>query len=162
MGKVLDTCSEADVNPLTIPEDCIRDEIEHLTLSSIAPNTKMVYSNGLNAFNNFRNQYNLESIWHPPIDQLCTFVVHLSLRNTSHSTVSCYLSAVGFQCKLMDVMDTTQKFLLRKMLEGIKELRGKKTVGFRLQKICYVKLLLRRRQFAIPILKPVCFRRHFL
>lgn len=132
---------EADVNPLTIPEDCIRDEIEHLTLSSIAPNTKMVYSNGLNAFNNFRNQYNLESIWHPPIDQLCTFVVHLSLRNTSHSTVSCYLSAVGFQCKLMDVMDTTQNFLLRKMLEGIKRTKGKKDCRLPITKDLLCKII---------------------
>lgn len=130
MEKVSDTCSGSRRKPVEnsrrFSRDCIRAEIEHLTLSSLAPNTKLVYSNGLNAFTKFRNQYNLKSIWPPPIDQLRTFVANLSLKITSHSTVSCYLSAVGFQCKLMDVMDTTQIFLLRKMLEGIKRTIGKK------------------------------------
>lgn len=147
MGKVLDTCSGSRRKPVDnsrrFSRDCIRDEIEHLTLSSIAPNTKLVYSNGLNAFNNFRNQNNLESIWPPPIDQLpvCTFIAQLSLRNTSHSTVSCYLSAVGFQCILLDVMDTTQKFLLRKMLEGIKRTKGKKDCRLLITKDLLCKII---------------------
>lgn len=36
-------------NTNRVLRDCIRAEYDHLTLSSLAPNTKLVYSNGLNA-----------------------------------------------------------------------------------------------------------------
>lgn len=47
---------EADVNSFvenSRRSACIRAEIEHLTLSFLAPNLKLVNLNDLNAFNNF-------------------------------------------------------------------------------------------------------------
>lgn len=134
MGKIPVSCTRSGPRSYTDPrrfhEDDIRAEIEHLTLESIAPNTKLLYSNSLKLFSSFRKDYGLEEIWGPPLSHLCIFIAHLSLRNLAYSTISSYLAGISFKCKLIGTNDYTQCFMIRKLLEGIK--RSRKTIDRRL------------------------------
>jgi len=47
--------------------------------------------------------------------------------NLSHSTVSCYISGLSFYNKVNDFEDNTQKFVIRKMIEGIKRSKSKRS-----------------------------------
>ena len=49
------------------------------------------------------------------------YLAYLFDNGFSHSTVSCYISGLGFYCKINDMED----FVVRKTLEGIKRSRPK-------------------------------------
>jgi hypothetical protein len=53
------------------------------------------------------------------------YLAYLFDNGFSHSTISFYISGLGFYCKINDMKDITQKFVVRKILEGIKRSRPK-------------------------------------
>jgi hypothetical protein len=78
-------------------------------------------------FHGFRRTAGLADIWPVPLLDLICFVAHLYTLNLSHSTVSCYISGMSFYHKVNDFEDTTQKFVIRKMIEGIKRSKSKRS-----------------------------------
>lgn len=97
--------------------------INTLLLNSVAPSTASTYKRGLLVFREFRNAFNLPDIWPIPLYHLCNFIAYLFQHHFSHSSISCYLSGISFYCKINQFEDTCQKFVVRKMLEGIKRTR---------------------------------------
>lgn len=92
---------------------------------SISCNTATTYQRSLSELSKFRLSKGLSEHWPPSLIEILSFIVHLNLRNISHSTISCYLSGISFYCKINDVDDPTQKFVVRKVLEGVKRSNGR-------------------------------------
>lgn len=90
---------------------------------SIAQNTAKTYKTGLTAFENFLNFQKLPMIWPPPLENIVHFVSYLSLQGLSANTADSYISAIGYNCKIMNVPDVTQNFIVKKVLEGMKRLK---------------------------------------
>ena len=59
------------------------------------------------------------------IFDLCNFVAYLFQAQLSHSSINCYLSGIIFFSKINDLEDSTQKFVVRKMLEDAKRSKKK-------------------------------------
>lgn len=91
--------------------------------ASIAPNTKLTYNTGLRAFSQFRSEWELPQNWPPGIESLVQFMAFLSLSGKSAATIHSYIMSISFQCKLINVDDTTKRFVISKMMEGTRRLK---------------------------------------
>lgn len=69
-------------------------------------------------FNAFRTVYNHRIIWPPTPYQLTQFIAYLAIHKYSLSTAKSYLAGISFYCKISDVSDTTQSFIVKKTLLG--------------------------------------------
>ena len=78
-----------------------------------------MYDTALSTFNNCRRSYRLEENWPPRANELADFVSYLSYKQFSPSTVKSYISGISYFCKLHNLQDPTQSFLLRKILVGL-------------------------------------------
>lgn len=90
--------------------------------ASSSLNTQLSYKRGISSFERFRIDYQLNQTWPPPSNHLTQFVAHLSLKGLRESTVKLYLAGIGYSCKLKGFQDTTQSFVVRKMVEGLRRL----------------------------------------
>ena len=64
--------------------------------------------------------YKIELLWPLSLEQLYEFIAHLSLKVCSPFTHRACLS--GFKCKLNQVWNVTQNFVIKKMTMGMKHL----------------------------------------
>ena len=97
-------------------------EVNTLFAASMSENTWKCYETGLDCFEHFRTLYKLQSIWPPPIDHLVNFVAYLSYMSYSPATIRLYISSVSFTVKCKGLDDTTQSFIVQKMIKGAKNL----------------------------------------
>ncbi|XP_056006915.1 uncharacterized protein LOC130050703 [Ostrea edulis] len=96
---------------------------QELLSYSISDNTRKLYDTALNVFkavcfNIFRKAYYHEEKCPPHSHELVNFVSYLSYKQFSPNTIKSYISGLYF-CKLHNVHDSTQSFLLRKVLVGL-------------------------------------------
>lgn len=92
---------------------------------SLAPSTLQIYQRGISLFIEFRQKFGLSNLWPAPVNDILNFMVFLVQDNFSHSSISCYLTGISFFCKINGFVDSTQGFIVRKMLEGIKRSKDK-------------------------------------
>lgn len=64
-------------------------------------------------------------MWPVPLYDLCSFIAYLFQEHFSHSSIKCYLAGISFYSKVNEFEDNTQKFTVKKMLEGINRSRVK-------------------------------------
>ena len=86
----------------------------------MAPNTFRSYSRALELFNQFRNIAQYEYTWPIPVEHIVSYIAYMYQQKLPHSTISCYIAGLGFYSKINNMEDNTQKFVIRKMLEGVK------------------------------------------
>ena len=86
---------------------------------SISANTKRLYVTAFNTLKTFRRVYNLQEPWPPHANELVEFVSYLTYKQFSPNTIKSYISGISYYCKLYNLQDTTQTFLLRKVLMGL-------------------------------------------
>ena len=91
----------------------------------ISPNTLQIYMRGLTCLDDFRSQFSLAYVWPVSVQELCNFIAHLILAKYSHSTIKSYLSGISFFQKLNGFEDTTQSFIVKKLLKGINRSKPK-------------------------------------
>ena len=80
----------------------------------------MTYNIGLDAFSKFRTCYGLLQTWPPSLSEIAHFIAYLSLNGLKYKTISTYVAAISFQCKISATSDTTKTFFINKVLEGLK------------------------------------------
>lgn len=129
MGKVssIGTTSKegSGEDPFRVSEANLAGEASRLLRAAISPNTTSAYSTGLNAFEHFRIKANISNIWPPPQDHIVNFIAHLSLNGYAESTARNYIAAIGYQCKINGYLNTTNSFIVSKLLDGLRRLKGK-------------------------------------
>ncbi|XP_062616410.1 uncharacterized protein LOC134278099 [Saccostrea cucullata] len=101
-------------------------EVEQLLSASVSHNTQEIYQKGLDSFAQFRKKFNLTEVWPPPIDQLINYIAYLSSKGTTYSTAKTYLAGLSFNIKLGNFPDPCQFFIVKKMLNGFKQLKHRK------------------------------------
>ncbi|VDI23898.1 Hypothetical predicted protein [Mytilus galloprovincialis] len=111
-------------NPTRIPVDDFRTEMNHLLINSLAPSTQKAYLHSMDIFVKFRENHGFSDVWPIPLDDLTSFIVYMFRKKLSHSTVSGYISGLSYFNKINNLEDNTQKFVVRKLIEGIKRLGG--------------------------------------
>ena len=116
---------------------------QRLLSASLASNSQMVYENALLAFKTFRQNYNFPYAWPAPVEHVILFISYCFDLGYSPSTITTYISGVGFYYKLRNMKDPTAAFIIKKMLEGCKRSRPRKDVRAPiteaiLQKICLI------------------------
>lgn len=57
--------------------------------------------------------------WPPPLEQMIRFIAYNSLIGRAPRTVRQYVSGIAFHCKINNIEDITQKFIVRKLLNGL-------------------------------------------
>jgi hypothetical protein len=82
----------------------------------------LTYERGFSAFVEFRQKFGLANAYPISVYEISNFNAYLFRNEFSHSTVKCYLAGISFFCKLNNFEDNTQKFVVKKMLEGINRL----------------------------------------
>ena len=88
---------------------------------AMAPSTHKTYLRGLEFFNTFRNTTGLDNLWPIPVLHLVEeFLVYMNKLKLAHSTILCYISGISYFNKLYDMEDNTTKFIIRKLIEGVK------------------------------------------
>ncbi|CAG2188093.1 unnamed protein product [Mytilus edulis] len=115
-------------NPTRIPVDDFRTEMNHLLINSLAPSTQKAYLHSMDIFVKFRENHGFSDVWPIPLDDLTSFIVYMFRKKLSHSTVSGYISGLSYFNKINNLEDNTQKFVVRKLIEGIKRIAGHATV----------------------------------
>jgi len=59
-------------------------------------------------------------VWPVPLQDIVAFIVFMFRSGLAHSTVSCYIAGLSFHNKINEFDDNTQKFVVRKLIDGIK------------------------------------------
>ena len=89
----------------------------------IQPN---LYSSALDIFKNFRVQQCRQATWPPNVNEIMDFIAYLSITGCAPSTIKSYISAISYYCKINNLYDATQQFVVRKMLAGVSRLDVRK------------------------------------
>ena len=94
-------------------------------MASNSGNTMATYRTGLSAFNKFRDESKTAILWPPPVEQIVNFIAYLSFQGYAESTARAYVASIGYECKIRGLDDSTNRFVVSKVLEGFKRLKSK-------------------------------------
>lgn len=94
-------------------------------MRSLAPNTLQTYERGLDAFNKFRVRFRLKNIWPIPLQEFAMFLAFLFNEGLAHSSIKTYICGISFFCKINCFDDPCDKFITKKLLEGIRRSKTK-------------------------------------
>ncbi|KAJ8317263.1 hypothetical protein KUTeg_005167 [Tegillarca granosa] len=61
-------------------------------------------------------------VWPKFLSQMTDFIAYLSIKGNASSTVKSYISAIAYHCKIHNVYDVTQSFIIKKMVVGLSRL----------------------------------------
>lgn len=131
-----------------IPDITLTSHIQSLFNASVAVNTRQTHTAGINSFETFRQSPNLPSLW-PPLDTHITrFIAYLSLSGYKYSTAQSYIAAISFYSKAIYNVDSTNHFIIRKLLQGMQRTT--------LHKDTRLPITLQLLNKIIPTLQTVC------
>ena len=113
-------------------------------------------------FRFFRKDLGLPLIWPAPLQDIAAFVAHMYKLGLSYSTINSYMSDLSFYCKLNDFEDNTNRFIVRKLIDGVKRSRSPQIDN----RLPIAKELLGRVIFVlpsicIPIMNLYCLKQPF-
>jgi len=91
--------------------------------ASFAHRTLKAYQTGLSSYLNFLEQSKVAVQWPPNVALMTDFIAHLSLREFSPASARLYVAGIGYNCKILNVKDVTQNFVIKKMLLGFAQMK---------------------------------------
>ena len=100
----------------------IQSEIGLLLDNGISANTRAVYESAITVFTRFKLENGHEDIWPPSLTTLTEFIAFMSLRGFAPSTARSYMSGISFCCKIKNVTDPTNNFIISKLHNGFHRL----------------------------------------
>lgn len=102
------------------------DSLAQLLISnSVAASTRKTYATSIQKLSNFRNNYQLPDTWPVPIKDLLLFIAYYAQQGLSASSISTYMSGIGYAHKVGSLTDPTKSFLVIKAIEGLRRLKGR-------------------------------------
>jgi hypothetical protein len=128
--------------------DDLKLEADRLVDGALAAHTRKAYSTGVDSINNCCNLMGYPVTWPVPLDTMVQYVAFLSKSGFASGSVSTYIAGISNEHKMMNCVDSTHNFIIKRMVEGMargqvrKDVRAPITVDI-LRKI-------------VPILKHVC------
>ena len=60
------------------------------------------------------------------MNEITDFITYLSITGCTQSKINSYISAIYYHCKINNLHDATQQFIVRKMLAGVSRLDVRK------------------------------------
>ena len=84
----------------------------------------MTYRRGVESFDLFRQCLGVTCAWPAPIPHVIAFLSHLSIEGKAPSTIGTYLASIAFVHKVNGWIDPTDNFVVKKMREGSRRLKG--------------------------------------
>ena len=95
-------------------------EAYRLLDSSLSDNSKRAYTQAISSFEKFRHEFHLPHVWPVPTQHLFRYIGFMSLQGRAASTVSQHIAAISRSHKLQLCVDSTDNFIVRKMLQGMR------------------------------------------
>ena len=86
---------------------------------SLAPSTARSYNRAIEMFIIFQKEFGSSTL-----QDITAFVAYMYKLGLSHSTINSYMSGLRFYCKLNDFEDSTNIFIVRKLIDGVKRSRS--------------------------------------
>ena len=103
------------------------------------------YHMAWSTFQAFRTSYRFDVLQAPNIEQLALFVSYMSWHKYLASTIATYVSGLSFYLRSCGLIDITQTFPIRHLVEGCRRLHVRKDVR------CPITLdILRRSLIVLP------------
>lgn len=101
------------------PASKLLEYITVLTQAALAPSTRSTYRRAWDLFETFSSTI-MGQQFHLPlsVSTISLFVAYLFSKSLAPSTVSTYLSAIGYVHKMLSLPDNTQTFLVEKLVMG--------------------------------------------
>lgn len=119
----------------------------------VARKTQSTYNSGWERFAEFCSEFGFSTNLPVQVETLCSFIAYLSLKIYAHTTMSAYLSGIGFRHKVQGLEDPTNCFLVRLMLKGVR--RGRSS-----QPDLRLPLTLKHLEKILGILQYICSSRY--
>ena len=85
-----------------------------------------MYAVGWSSFVQFTNKQGYGSNFPPTLKQLTDFIAYSSIMGYSPNTIKSYVSAISYKCKMANVDDFSECFVVKKMLQGLSRLDVRK------------------------------------
>ena len=104
-----------------VSESAIQFRATEILRASISQNTHKMYQTAWRSFRDFVGQRN-GSI-EPSIDDAVKFISYLSCQGFASSTIKSYISAISFTCKLNNIFDPTECFIVKKNVDWFNAVR---------------------------------------
>ncbi|XP_052102937.1 uncharacterized protein LOC127736433 [Mytilus californianus] len=108
--------------PTVFSTSDLKFESNKLLTASISPNTSDTYETAVRSFDQFRSSHGHAIVWPPSLNGICNFIAYLSVRGYAPSTVKSYIFGIAIKCKMLNITDNTQNFIIKKMLIGMERL----------------------------------------
>ena len=103
----------------------------------------------LNVFFDFRSKYLLPHSWPVPVAHAASFISFGFNQGYSPATLTTYMSSLSYIHKLRALVDPTESFLIKKIVEGFRRLKSTKDISAPITRELLIKL--------IDALPAVCF-----
>ena len=108
-----------------------------------------MYSVAWNNFIEFAEKQLLKSNFPPTTEVVCDYIAWLSLKGYASSSIKSYVSALSYHCKIKNVADPTDTFVVKKLLVGLTRIDVRKDIRMPITHEILLKILI-----ALP---DVCF-----
>ena len=86
--------------------------------SALAPASQACYRRGWNLYVQFAQKYSISEQFPVRVSNLALFIAYLVNQSYKPSTISSYVSAIGYVHKLKAIPDPTSSFLILKLLRA--------------------------------------------
>jgi hypothetical protein len=94
-------------------------EADRLVNAALASNTRRAYNAGTDSIYNFHQLMGYEMVWPVPLDKMVQYVAFLSKKGLAACSVNTYLAGISNKHKLLNCPDSTQNFIIRRMVAGM-------------------------------------------
>ena len=112
-----------------------------LLQASSSANTKAVYNNALKCFSDFRSKYLLSHSWPVPVAHAVSFIYFCFNQGYSPATLTTCMSSLSYIHKLRALVDPTESFLIKKIVEGFRRLKSAKDISAPITRELLIKLI---------------------
>ena len=103
--------------------EVIRSRALNLVSEGLASNSRLTYSNAINAFDKFRRTYSLEQAWPAERQHIIMYISYCFESGLAPASIRTYIAGINYWHKLHNWPEVSSIFIVRKMLEGCARLR---------------------------------------